>query len=32
MQKMEEERTRIKERKEDLELCALTILFIVGSD
>ena len=24
---MEEERTRIKERKEDLELCALTILF-----
>ncbi len=29
---MEEERTRIKERKEGLELCALTILFIVGSD
>lgn len=32
MQNMEEERARIKERKEDLELCALAILFIVGSD
>lgn len=29
---MEEERTRIKERKEDLELCGWVILFIVGSD